>query len=132
MIISVALCINGSRNGFGMTMRWLSNSRTLQWCALQSAALRTVISGLLSAPEYKPHPLNFLKIIIFNINKPHVSISRRCLPVHCEQINFTQAKMNIKSNTIVMHIISFGSYDKCTVALREHSCKSQSEARTLD
>ena len=31
-----------------------------------------------------------------------------------------------------MHIISFASYDKCTVALREHSCKSQSEARTLD
>ena len=58
-----------------------------------------------------------------------MSISRRCLPV---QINFTQAKMNIKSNTIVMHIISFATYDKCTVALREHSCKSQSEARTLD
>src|SRR4029434_3391786 len=42
----------------------------------------TVISGLLSAPEYKPHALNFLKIIIFNINKPHMSISRRCLPQH--------------------------------------------------
>src|SRR4029434_2375079 len=48
----------------------------------QVCCLYTVISGLLSAPEYKPHALNFLKIIIFNINKPHMSISRRCLPQH--------------------------------------------------
>ena len=74
----------------------------------------TVISGLLSAPEYKPHALNFLKIIIFNINKPQVPTGT------LKQMNCTQAKMNIKSNTIVMmHIISFASYDKCTVALRE-------------
>src|SRR4029434_618398 len=88
----------------------------------------TVISGLLSAPEYKPHPLNFEKIIIFNINvyKPQVPTGT------LKQMNFTQAKMNIKSNTIVIHIISFASYDTCTVALREHSCKSQSEARTVD
>ena len=36
-----------------------------------------------------------------------------------KQMNFTQAKINIKSNTMLMHIISFGGYDKCTVALRE-------------
>ena len=48
----------------------------------QPSVVSTVISGLLSAPEYKPHPLNLKKIIILNINKPHMSISRRCLPVH--------------------------------------------------
>ena len=52
----------------------------------------TVISGLLSAPKYKPHALNFLKIIIFNINKPHMSISRRCLPQHWNKLTLHRLK----------------------------------------
>ena len=44
----------------------------------------TVISGLLSAPEYKPHPLNYKKICILYINKPQVPTGT------LKQINFTQ------------------------------------------
>src|SRR4029434_3894893 len=107
-------------------LAWSTRPRAMDSCLVLLPLTNTVISGLLSAPEYKPHALNFLQIIILNIYRPQVPTAT------LKQINFTQAKMNIKSNTIVMHIISFASYDKCTVALREHSCKSQSEARTLD
>ena len=54
-----------------------------RWCVCGNMCICvmtcTVISGLLSAPECKPHPLNFWQIFILNINKLHMSISRRCL-----------------------------------------------------
>ena len=53
----------------------------------------TVISRLLSAPEYKTHPRNLQKIIILNINKPHMSISRRCLPVHWNKWTLHRLKL---------------------------------------